>query len=95
MAAQQDKFTEDLAEGIGVITPKVSDSLKVRLQVSQQPDHLDIAVRFGLQPTARPHPEPETGAAGLKLQDDGRESIGVVKLVARRRLHLSRFPTAR
>jgi len=56
LAAQQDKFTEDPAEGIAVVAPKISDGLEVRLQVAQQPDHLDIAVRLGLQPTARPHP---------------------------------------
>jgi hypothetical protein len=56
LAAQQYEFTEDLTEGIAVVAPKISDGLEVRLQVSQQPDHLNIAVRFGLQPTARPYP---------------------------------------
>src|SRR6266851_6606130 len=35
LAAQQYKFTEDLAEGSAVVAPKVSDGLEVRLQVSQ------------------------------------------------------------
>jgi hypothetical protein len=56
LAAQQYKFTKDLVEGIAIVAPKVSDGLEVRLQVTQQPDHLDIAVGLGLQPTARPHP---------------------------------------
>jgi DNA invertase Pin-like site-specific DNA recombinase len=56
LAAEQYKFMEDLAKSIAVVAPKVSDRLEVRLQVPQQPDHLDIAVGFGLQPTARPHP---------------------------------------
>ena len=34
---------------------KSANSLEVRLQVSQQPDHLDVAVGFGLQPAARSH----------------------------------------
>jgi hypothetical protein len=33
LAAQQDKFTEDLAEGMAVVAPKVSDRPEVRLQV--------------------------------------------------------------
>jgi hypothetical protein len=38
------QITEDLAAGIAVVTLNVSE---VRLQVSQRPDHLEIAVRFG------------------------------------------------
>ena len=56
LATQQHKFTEHLAEGIAVVPPEVSDGFEIRLQVPQQPDHLDIAVSLGLQPTARPHP---------------------------------------
>src|SRR4029077_20780993 len=56
LATEQYKFTEDLAEGDAVVAPEVSDGLEVRLQVPQQPDHLDIAVGFALQPTTRPHP---------------------------------------
>jgi hypothetical protein len=56
--------TEDLAEGIAVVTLNVSE---VRLQVSQRPDHLEIAVRFGLQPKARPHPAIARGAQLLCL----------------------------
>src|ERR1700757_1353733 len=55
LAAQQDKFTKDLAEGVAVVASEVSNGLEVRLQVSQQPDHLDIAVGLGLQPAARSH----------------------------------------
>ena len=55
MATEQYKFTEDLAEGDAVVAPEVSYGLEVRLQMPQQPDHLDIAVGFALQPTARSH----------------------------------------
>ena len=51
LAAQQYKFAEHLAEGMAVVAPKVSDRLEVRLQVAQQPDHLDIAM--GLGPSRR------------------------------------------
>jgi hypothetical protein len=48
---------------------KVSDRLEVRLQVAQQPNHLDIAVGLGLQPTARPHPVQV--AVNVELQQIG------------------------
>ena len=56
LATEQHKFSEHVAEGISVVAPKVSNRLEVRLQMSQQPDHLDIAMGLSLQPTARPHP---------------------------------------
>ena len=49
IAAQQHEPAEHLAEGMAVVAAEVSDGLEVRLQVTQQPDHLDVAVRFGLQ----------------------------------------------
>jgi hypothetical protein len=52
LATEQHKFTEHLAEGVAVVAPEVSNGLEVRLQVPQQPDHLDVAVGFGLQPAA-------------------------------------------
>jgi len=55
LATEQHKLTEHVAEGVAVVAPKVSNSLEVRLQVSQQPDHFDVAVGFGLQPAARSH----------------------------------------
>src|SRR5262249_37450234 len=55
LATEQHKLTEHVAEGVAVVAPKVSNGLEVRLQVSQQPDHLDVAVSFGLQPAARSH----------------------------------------
>src|SRR6516164_2323997 len=55
LATEQNKFTEHLTEGVAVVAPEVSNGLEVRLQVPQQPDHLNVAVGFGLQPTARPH----------------------------------------
>src|SRR6516162_1456211 len=66
LATEQHKFTEYSAESVAVIAPEVSDGLEVRLQVPQQPDHLDIAVGLGLQPTARPHPVQV--AVDVKLQ---------------------------
>ena len=56
LTTEQHKLTEDLAESIAIVAPEVSDGLKVRLQVPQQPNYLDIAVGFGLQPAARSHP---------------------------------------
>jgi len=55
LATEQHKFTEHLAEGIAVVATEVSNGLEVWLQVPQQPDHLDVAVGFGLQPAARSH----------------------------------------
>ena len=52
LTTEQHKLAEDLAESIAIVAPKVGDGLEVRLQVPQQPDHLDIAVGFGLQPAA-------------------------------------------
>lgn len=34
---------------------KVGDGFVIRFQVPQQPDHFDVAVRLGFQPTARSH----------------------------------------
>jgi len=56
LATEQHKLTENVAEGVAVVTPEVRDGLEIRLEVPQQPDYLDIAVGFGLQPTARPYP---------------------------------------
>ena len=56
LTTEQHKLTKDWAERVAVVAPEVRDGLEVRLQVPQQPDHLDIAVGFGLQPAARPHP---------------------------------------
>jgi hypothetical protein len=39
-----------------VVGAEIGDGLEVRLQRPQQPDDLDVAVAFGFQPAARPHP---------------------------------------
>ena len=56
LAAKQHKLAEDRAECVAVVAPEVSDRLEVRAQMPQQPDHLDVAVRLGFEPPARPHP---------------------------------------
>ena len=56
LAAQQHEFPEHRTESAAVVAAKVGDGLEVRLQVPQQPDHLDIAVGLGLQPAAGPDP---------------------------------------
>jgi hypothetical protein len=63
------RYREHMAEGISVVAPKVSDRLEVRLQMAQQPDHLDIAMGRSLQPAARPHPVQI--AVNVKLQQIG------------------------
>jgi len=55
LSTEQYKLTEHVAEGVAVVAPEVSNRLEVRFQVPQQPDHLDVAVSFGLQPAARSH----------------------------------------
>jgi len=39
-----------------VVGAEIGDGLEVRLQRPQQPHDLDVAVAFGFQPAARPHP---------------------------------------
>src|SRR3954463_14420526 len=56
LPAQQHKLPEHLPEGSTVVAAEVSDRLEVRLQMPQQPDHLDVAVALRLQPPARAHP---------------------------------------
>ena len=53
---------------IGVLAEQreVGNGLEVRLQVSQQPDHLDISMSFDLQPAARANPVEV--AVDVKLQ---------------------------
>ena len=56
LAAQQHELAEHRAKGVAVIAAEIGDGLEVRLQVTQQPDHLDIAVGLGFQPSAGPDP---------------------------------------
>ena len=52
LLAQQHELTEHWAEGVAVIAAEISNSLEVGLQVTQQPDDLDIAVGLGFQAAA-------------------------------------------
>ena len=53
LPAQQHELAEHRAEGVAVVAAEIGDGLEVGLQVTQQPDHLDIAVGLGLEPAAR------------------------------------------
>jgi len=53
--AQQHELLEHRSESGEIVAPKVGDGLEVRPQASQQPDYLDVAMAFHLQPAARPH----------------------------------------
>ena len=52
LLAEQHELTEHWAEGLAVIAAEISDGLEVGLQVTQQPDDLDIAVGLGFQAAA-------------------------------------------
>ena len=52
LTAQQHELAEHRAEGVAVVAPEIGDGLEVRLQVPQQPDHLDVAMGLGFQPAA-------------------------------------------
>ena len=55
LAAQEHEGAEDRLERGTVVAAEVGDGLEVRPQPAQQPDHLQVAYRFRLQATARPH----------------------------------------
>ena len=75
--AKQYELTEYRPEGRPIVAPKVGDGLEVRLQASEQPDHLDVAVALHLQPTARPHPVQI--AVDVELQQIGRGVAGAAR----------------
>jgi hypothetical protein len=54
--AQQHKLAEHRFEGAAIVASEVRDRLEVRLEATQQPDDLDIALGFPLQPSARSDP---------------------------------------
>src|ERR1700722_8013187 len=56
LPAQQHELAEYRAEGRAVVAAEIGDRFEIRLQVPQQPDHFQIAMRLRLQPPARPHP---------------------------------------
>ena len=51
--AQQHELAEHRFEGAAIVASEVGDRLEVRLQAAHQPDDLDIALGFPLQPSAR------------------------------------------
>jgi hypothetical protein len=56
-----------------IVAPELGDGLDVRLQTSQQPDDLDVAMTFQFQPPTRLHPVEI--AVNVELQK-GRGMIG-------------------
>jgi hypothetical protein len=70
LPAQDDELPEHLPESRPVHTAEIGDSAEVRLQVPQQPDHLDIAMGLRLQPPAGSHPVDV--AVHVELQKIGR-----------------------
>ena len=54
--AQQHELAEHRFEGAAVVASEVRDRLEVGLQAAHQPDDLDIALGFPLQPSARSDP---------------------------------------
>src|SRR6185436_5370592 len=55
-AAQRDELAADLTNGLAIVLAEVRDRLEVRRQLPGQPDHLDIALAFPLQASARRNP---------------------------------------
>ena len=53
--AQQRELTKYRLECGAIVGAEIGDGLEVRLQRPQQPDDLDVAMVFGLEPTARTH----------------------------------------
>ena len=64
--AQQHELAEHRFEGAAIVAPEVGDRLEIRLEAPQQPDDLDIALGFPLQPPARS--DPVQIAVDVKLQ---------------------------
>ena len=56
LTAEQYKLAEHCAKHVAVIAAEVGNGLEVRLQVPQQPDHLEIAVGLAFQSSAGPDP---------------------------------------
>ncbi|MNE39009.1 hypothetical protein D3C80_1329330 [compost metagenome] len=77
LAAQDDELPEHLPESDMVDPAEVGDGFVIRLQVPQQPDHFDVAVRLGFQPTARSHSIQIS--IQVKLQKIGRIVTGTTR----------------
>jgi hypothetical protein len=54
--AQQHELAEHRFEGAAIVAPEIGDRLEIRPQALQEPDHLDVAFGFALQPPARSDP---------------------------------------
>lgn len=55
LPAQNDELPEHLAESRPVDPSEIGNGAKVRLQMPEQPDHLDVAARFRFQSPAGTH----------------------------------------
>jgi hypothetical protein len=53
LTAEQGELAKDLPESLAIVATEVGNGLEVGLQMAQQPDHLDVAMRLGFQPPAR------------------------------------------
>src|SRR5215510_11754309 len=53
LAAQRDELATHLTNGLAIVLAEVRNGLEVRRQLPDQPDHLDIALAFPLQASAR------------------------------------------
>ena len=56
MAAQHHELAKHRLEGGAVVAAEVGNGLEIRLEVPEQPDHLDVAVGLGFQAPARANP---------------------------------------
>src|SRR6185312_13946066 len=55
LAAQRDELAADLTNGLAIVLAEIRDRLEIWRQLPGQPDHLDIALAFPLQASARRH----------------------------------------
>ncbi len=79
--AQDHEIPENLFERGAIVAPEIGDGLEVRLQAPQQPDDLNVAMTFGLKPTARPHPVQI--AVYVQLQQIARRVAGTARRLRR------------
>src|SRR5271156_4938099 len=56
LVARIPRPAEHRFEGAAIVASEVRDRLEVRLEAAHQPDDLDIALGFALQPPARSNP---------------------------------------
>ena len=79
--AQDHEILENLLKRGAIVAPEIGDGLEVRLQAPQQPDDLNVAMTFGLKPTARPHPVQI--AIDIQLQQIARRVAGTARRLRR------------